>query len=78
MPQLRPLARLRVGVPAPFLVSEAIPVLLPASQIARDTGLNLTTVKRIRSRRVQPSPRSQALLTPHAGGYARQQLAARG
>jgi len=54
-----------------------IPILheIPAAQIACDTGLNLTTVKRIRSRRVQPSPPSRALLTCYVGDHARQRLA---
>jgi hypothetical protein len=43
---------------------------------ASETGLDKTTVKRIRSRRVQPSLRSQILLTRFAGAFARQRLAA--
>ncbi len=48
---------------------------LPLAQLTRETGLDPATIKRIRSRTVQPSTTSRELLTRYAGTYAREQLA---
>ena len=48
---------------------------LPIGSTARETGLDDTTVKRIRSGHVTPSAHSRTLLTKYASSYARDQLA---
>ena len=59
----------------PFVLVRRILAELPVARVARDTGLDPSTVKRIRSGHVQPSPHSRAMLTRYAVTYAREHLA---
>jgi hypothetical protein len=59
-----------------FNAVRAVLAKIPASRLAHDTGLDKTTVKRIRSGRVQPSTRSRQLLTAAATAHAREQARA--
>ncbi len=49
-------------------------VELPVARLVRETGLDATTIKRIRRGKVQPSPRSRTLLLRSASTHAREEL----